>query len=474
MATLSVIIKFILLAVGIQASKFFIVTNKAELGRHADLLFMYAVTSDPTALGTIKTYKSDGKFTVNVQSQNLVRARDDLQFGCYLTIRSGDKHRGNRYGVYRWTATIGGAETRINSFVKPITSQLATDGVYTIVVYPDTTDPAKLENPLTFGVKPFGSKTKIKWKKGKARLSNTGPTLTLTNVKGSAGVYEIYRRMERRARGWAVNIEIIVSECPRGRYSAQSNSPCSSSCPISCRNGGVCDTTGFCLCPPFFIGTSCQWPNVWTNRPNTRDFYYINPFALTWSDARADCIAMGGDLATITSQNENSFIVGLLDNWADVSSSLLIFIGLSYNPSETSFQWVSGEALSYTNWLSGPVNARPRVAIFSSGVNIGKWFNAADALSLPYICEAQNVDDPYFIDGDNKITCSDLPWGNHDCKGYHFCFGDLYGCSCASGWHGNACDKKCRKGFYGPGCALSCITDSGCSGKDCDRFSGRC
>ncbi|KAJ8050371.1 Tyrosine-protein kinase receptor Tie-2 [Holothuria leucospilota] len=44
-------------------------------------------------------------------------------------------------------------------------------------------------------------------------------------------------------------------------------------------------------------------------------------------------------------------------------------------------------------------------------------------------------------DGNNELTCSDLPGGNANCKGMLICYGDLYGCKCAPGWHGDGCDR---------------------------------
>lgn len=88
---------------------------------------------------------------------------------------------------------------------------LNTQGVYTITVYPDSVDATLLDERLQFGVKWTPGCLTTKWSRGKKRIRNTGPTLTLTKVEGAAGVYTIYRNNARRRRGWAVHIQVIVS-----------------------------------------------------------------------------------------------------------------------------------------------------------------------------------------------------------------------------------------------------------------------
>ncbi|XP_039503673.1 tyrosine-protein kinase receptor Tie-1 isoform X2 [Pimephales promelas] len=55
------------------------------------------------------------------------------------------------------------------------------------------------------------------------------------------------------------------------------------------------------------------------------------------------------------------------------------------------------------------------------------------------------------------------------CQGLSFCLTDPYGCSCASGWHGDRCRKPCLEGMYGADCLLSCNCQN--KGK-CNRFIG--
>ncbi|KAJ8050630.1 Tyrosine-protein kinase receptor Tie-1 [Holothuria leucospilota] len=45
------------------------------------------------------------------------------------------------------------------------------------------------------------------------------------------------------------------------------------------------------------------------------------------------------------------------------------------------------------------------------------------------------------IDTARKLFCGDLVGGHNQCRGLLFCLGDLFGCKCFPGWHGNNCDR---------------------------------
>lgn len=93
---------------------------------------------------------------------------------------------------------------------------------------------------------------------------------------------------------------------------------------------------------------------VWSG--NGHEYEVVLAEGITWTDARAAALALGGgwDLATITSAQEDTFVISLLPtNPADRSH---FWIGASDAASEGSFVWVSGEPFSYTNWQSGEPN----------------------------------------------------------------------------------------------------------------------
>jgi len=70
--------------------------------------------------------------------------------------------------------------------------------------------------------------------------------------------------------------------------------------------------------------------------------YYVSNDEMTWNSASTLATANGGNIATISSQEENDFIANLIDD--------LVFIGFSDASTEGTVIWESGEALSYTNY----------------------------------------------------------------------------------------------------------------------------
>jgi len=84
----------------------------------------------------------------------------------------------------------------------------------------------------------------------------------------------------------------------------------------------------------------------------TGHWYQFNYARMTWADAKAFAESQGGYLATITSAAENKWIS---DNFT-IQSGILPFFGGNDIPSEGQWEWITGEAWSYTNWYSGEPN----------------------------------------------------------------------------------------------------------------------
>ena len=86
---------------------------------------------------------------------------------------------------------------------------------------------------------------------------------------------------------------------------------------------------------------------------------------MTSSSAKAKCEEMGGHLLTINSKDENDFIYSMIKN-DDVFDCW--HIGGQKNQSTNSWEWITKEKFSYTNWdTSEPDNTYLRMAIKKNG-----------------------------------------------------------------------------------------------------------
>ncbi|MBP0002722.1 MAG: S8 family serine peptidase [Cyanobacteria bacterium SBC] len=88
-------------------------------------------------------------------------------------------------------------------------------------------------------------------------------------------------------------------------------------------------------------------PTVYTH-PDTGNRYVLSQFD-TWLGAQEQAEALGGRLVTIENEAENQWLIdtfGTIDAWIGFTDSPI------YNAREGDFQWVGGEAVSYTNWLA--------------------------------------------------------------------------------------------------------------------------
>ncbi|MDJ0506560.1 MAG: lectin-like protein, partial [Nostocales cyanobacterium LE14-WE12] len=74
----------------------------------------------------------------------------------------------------------------------------------------------------------------------------------------------------------------------------------------------------------------------------TGNYYFLTP-ARDWSGAQAIAQSAGGNLVTINNQDEQ--------NWLFQRYKSYVWIGLSDHVQEGVWRWVSGEPVTYTNWL---------------------------------------------------------------------------------------------------------------------------
>ena len=76
--------------------------------------------------------------------------------------------------------------------------------------------------------------------------------------------------------------------------------------------------------------------------------YQLFENSMSWTEAKAYCESLGGQLTSITSDAEQKFIVDLIKK----GTKNYYFIG-GYCDSDRKFKWVTGEPMVYTAWASG-------------------------------------------------------------------------------------------------------------------------
>ena len=82
--------------------------------------------------------------------------------------------------------------------------------------------------------------------------------------------------------------------------------------------------------------------------------YYVYKDAASWSDAKKRCEKRGGHLVTFSSASENEMAFQLVQKAGSSNAWIGLFNkGTAASPN---WCWVTGEAMSYTNWMDGEPN----------------------------------------------------------------------------------------------------------------------
>lgn len=110
----------------------------------------------------------------------------------------------------------------------------------------------------------------------------------------------------------------------------------------------------------------------------------------TWPEAKADCEARGGHLATSTSEDKNNFIAALAEEYG---TNRRLWLGGTDEEQEGLWRWITGEDWDYTNWNDGePNNAGGNEeALEINFGSHGKWNDLSKTAKLGYVCECENI-----------------------------------------------------------------------------------
>lgn len=109
------------------------------------------------------------------------------------------------------------------------------------------------------------------------------------------------------------------------------------------------------------------------NPANGHNYYLVG--VGTWTDLELYGISLGGHLATINDAAENAWINA---NFMAPNPSIIAWIGLHDSDLNGTWEWSSGEPVTYLNWAPGEPNFdHVHVDLFSQNSgNIGQWNNA--------------------------------------------------------------------------------------------------
>ena len=72
---------------------------------------------------------------------------------------------------------------------------------------------------------------------------------------------------------------------------------------------------------------------------------------LLWTEAQTAATGIGGNLVSINSAAEEAWLR------TTISSSERLWIGITDQGTEGNWQWISGDAVTYTNWAGGEPNS---------------------------------------------------------------------------------------------------------------------
>lgn len=101
-----------------------------------------------------------------------------------------------------------------------------------------------------------------------------------------------------------------------------------------------------------------------------------------WNDAKRECEENDSHLVTFASAKENEFI------YQTFGKGKSLWIGLYRNPVD--FAWVTGESVSFTNWISASGNSPDEkcVEMIDYSVFHGKWNDhSCTPKKQGFICE---------------------------------------------------------------------------------------
>uniref|UniRef100_A0A914CN63 C-type lectin domain-containing protein n=1 Tax=Acrobeloides nanus TaxID=290746 RepID=A0A914CN63_9BILA len=109
----------------------------------------------------------------------------------------------------------------------------------------------------------------------------------------------------------------------------------------------------------------------------------------SWVYAQFDCGSQGGNLASVQNVFDNHFLVDLAKTNFGSPSAFWVG-GTSLLNNDSSWSWIDGSKMSYSNWAPG----RPRNINLYDSIQVhvpnGYWYDSSRTANLSYICQFPN------------------------------------------------------------------------------------
>lgn len=102
------------------------------------------------------------------------------------------------------------------------------------------------------------------------------------------------------------------------------------------------------------------WHNVYKSSSvfDNSAYQIINDTGLTWANSKEYCENLGGHLVTISSEEEQTYLLGLMSQYGTNNTYWLGYRYVdSYEGIEPYWESINGEGMPYTNWAPGEPNA---------------------------------------------------------------------------------------------------------------------
>ncbi|RVE65935.1 hypothetical protein OJAV_G00121150 [Oryzias javanicus] len=163
-------------------------------------------------------------------------------------------------------------------------------------------------------------------------------------------------------------------------------------------NDENCDTKRRYICKHINSNTlpQCDRANGWVQFGSSC-YKLKSETRKSWSAARHDCVQEGGDLVSITSEEENTYVIGAmdpshLDLWIGLSTLKCNKISCHFENGNSDFTWSDSLPLSYTNWGNDQpttdTQAGSCAAVIKDQTNqFGEWRSHACRYERPYMCK---------------------------------------------------------------------------------------